>query len=444
VTFKNLNNRIHRELHLTIVGDEPEALLLSVLFAEEGIPNYLVGPFREDVGSRGSGSAIEEALWLLGIHRRTGMISLKSDCSEIPLHDVRTLVFSSHLTGQRRTSDLEMRIHNVARNLAPGTNIAFAGLCRPSYTSTTLAPSIEKYSGLKIGSELALWYLPLFWSGESLNEFREKPKILSQYKAASSSNFQEELFRVFPTLSQASTVEQAEAAGLFAAVSREVVNALKLDLAKVSERHGIDFADVLNLCNGTETGLNIRSNGIAGRDTIGTSIALSTWPRREGSRLLRAAHTINDDYQAQVLRVIRGALTHCGQGLRRSRVAILGIEGLVKNSWSRPESAPLIEALSRKGVRISVYPGNEGDHDWSELLHGHAQIEHNLMRAVGGANCTVVALSRSAARELDASKLAVEMSRPGAICDLTRVLEASNVERVGLFYTSIGRGTLGT
>jgi hypothetical protein len=78
------------------------------------------------------------------------------------------------------------------------------------------------------------------------------------------------------------------------------------------------------------------------------------------------------------------------------------------------------------------------------LLHGHAQIEHNLMRAVGGANCTVVALSRSAARELDATKLAVEMNRPGAICDLTRVLEASNVERVGLFYTSIGRGTLTT
>jgi len=36
------------------------------------------------------------------------------------------------------------------------------------------------------------------------------------------------------------------------------------------------------------------------------------------------------------------------------------------------------------------------------------------------------------------------MNRPGAICDLTRVLEASNVERAGLFYTTIGRGTLDT
>ena len=443
MTFKDLSERIPREPELAIVGDEPEALLLSVLFAEERIPNYLVGPFRDDVGSRGSGSAIEEGLWLLGIHRRTGMVSLKSDCSELPIHEIRTLIFSSHLTSQRRTSDLEMRVRNVSRNLSTGTKLAFAGLCRPSHTVANMVPAIERHSGLKVGSELGLSYIPLFWAGESLLEFRERPKILSESKAASSPSFQEELLRVFPTLSQASTVEQAEAAGLFAAVSREVVNALRLDLARVSEKHGIDFVDVLNLCNGAETALTSRSNGIAGRDTIGTSIALSTWPRSQGSRLLRAAHTINDDYQVQVLRVIRGALSHCGQGLRRSRVAILGVEGLVKNSWSRPESAPLIEALSQKGVKISVYPGNDGAHDWTELLGGRAQIEHNLMRAVGGANCAVVALSKSAARELDASKLAVEMNRPGAICDLTRVLEASNVERVGLFYTSIGRGTLG-
>jgi UDP-N-acetyl-D-glucosamine/UDP-N-acetyl-D-galactosamine dehydrogenase len=439
-----LSNRIPRKPELAIVGDEPEALLLSVLFAEAGIPNCLVGSFRADVRNRGSGSAIEEGLWLLGIHSKTGMISSKADVNELQLTDIRTLAFSAHLTGQRRTSGLEMRVRNAARGLVPGTNLAFAGLCRPSYTSNTFIPILEKHSGLKVGSELGLTYMPLFWAGESLQEFREKPKVLSECKGAHSSNFQEELLRVFPSLSQASTLEQAEAAGLFTSVSREVVSALKLDLEKVSEKHGLDFADVLNLCNGMETGFSSRSNSVAGRDTIGTSIALSTWPKREGSRLLRAAHAINDDYQKRVLGMIRGALSHCGQGLRRSRVAILGVEGLVKNSWSRPESAPLIEALSRKGANVAVYPGRDGVHDWTELVGGYAQVEHNLMRAVGGANCAVVAMSRSAATELDASKLAVEMNRPGAICDLTRVLEASNVERVGLFYTSMGRGTLGT
>src|SRR2546422_19265 len=33
---------------VAIVGDNPEALLLSVLYAEAGISNYLVGPFGND------------------------------------------------------------------------------------------------------------------------------------------------------------------------------------------------------------------------------------------------------------------------------------------------------------------------------------------------------------------------------------------------------------
>jgi hypothetical protein len=54
-----------------------------------------------------------------------------------------------------------------------------------------------------------------------------------------------------------------------------------------------------------------------------------------------------------------------------------------------------------------------------------------------------VALDRSDFGEISPQKLASEMSHPGAICDLSRVLEASNVEKVGLFYTSIGRGSSG-
>src|SRR5438034_10746575 len=78
------------------------------------------------------------------------------------------------------------------------------------------------------------------------------------------------------------------------------------------------------------------------------------------------------------------------------------------------------------------------------MVGEHAKVENSLLRAVAKANCTVVALPKSCALELDADQLATEMNRPGAISDLTRVLEASNVERAGLLYTTIGRGTLDT
>ncbi len=429
---------------VAIIGDNPEALLLSVLYAEAGIPNYLVGPFGDDGRTHTNRPGIEEALWLLGILTKSGKISLTPDYRQLPLSKVRTLLLATHASTPDQTNTLEMTARNIAPGLAAGTTVAFVGLCRPRYTSSVLKTTVEKHGGLKVGTDLNFYYLPLFWSGERIQEFREKPKVLAGFGAALSNRFQEELLRVFPTLSLASSVELAEAAGLFSAVSREVARALGLELAKLSERHGINYDDVLDLCRDTRLALAGGSNPIPGRESIGTGIAISSSHRRDGPRLARAAHAVNVEYQTQIVDMVRRALSRCGYPFRRSKVAILGTDGLLKKSWSKAESPPIIESLRKRGARVSLYPGEDGSQPWVQMVGDRAKVENSLLRAVAKANCTVVALPKSCALELDADQLATEMNRPGAICDLTRVLEASNVERAGLFYTTIGRGTLDT
>jgi UDP-N-acetyl-D-mannosaminuronate dehydrogenase len=291
---------------------------------------------------------------------------------------------------------------------------------------------------------MTLYYIPLFWAGEGIREFKEKRKVLAGFDGALPTAFQEELLQVFPTLSLSSTVEVAEASGLYSAVSREVARALELELAKLSEEHGIDYDQVLELCRDIRITPTERTNPIPERESIGTSIALSSSQRRNGPKLLLAAHSVNEEYQSQIVEMIRRALDHCGYPFRRSRVAILGTDGLLKNPWSKPEAPPIIESLRKRGARISLYTGETGSQPWAEMVGEHAQVESSLLRAVAKANCTVVALPKSSASELDADQLATEMNRPGAICDLTRLLEASNVEKAGLFYTTIGRGSFNT
>src|SRR5712692_5934158 len=96
------------------------------------------------------------------------------------------------------------------------------------------------------------------------------------------------------------------------------------------------------------------------------------------------------------------------------------------------------------GAILSVYPGR--DNRWFEagVLSEGVRVENTPLRAASKTSCALVALERWDFGEISPQKLASEMSRPGAICDLSRVLEASNVERAGLFYTSIGRGSSGT
>jgi len=236
----------------------------------------------------------------------------------------------------------------------------------------------------------------------------------------------------------------AEASGLYSAISREVGRALELELAKISETHGINYDEVQELSRDVRLTFTGGSHPFPERESIATSIALSSSQRRNGARLMRAAHSINEEYQSQIVDMIKRALSHCGYPLRRSRVAILGTDGLLKNPWSKPESPPIIESLRKRGARISLYPGETGSNPWAEMVGEQVRVESSLLRAVAKVNCTVVALPKSSASELDPDQLSTEMNRPGAICDLTRVLEASNVEKAGLFYTTIGRGTFDT
>jgi UDP-N-acetyl-D-mannosaminuronate dehydrogenase len=428
---------------VAIIGDNPEALLLSVLYAKAGTPNFLVGPFGEDSMTHANRPGIEEALWLLGIFKKSGKIRVIPDYHRLPLSQISTLIFADHASSPEHTNAFERTIRAIAPEITSGTAIVFAGLCRPHYTSSVVKSTVESHGGLKVGVDANLYYLPLFWAGEKVREFKERPKVLAGFESTLPHKFQEELLQVFPTLSLASTVELAEASGLYSAISREVSTALQLELAKMSEMHGINYDEVLELCRENSIVLHGRAS-VPYRESIGTGIALSSSHRKNNPRIVRAAHTINGEYQSQIVDMIRRALGHCGQSFRRSRVAILGTDGLLRNSWSKPESPPIIGSLRRKGAQITLYPGEKGLQPWVKMLDGDALVENSLLKAVAKANCTVVALPKLSASELDPDQLAMEMNRPGAICDLTRVMEASNVEKAGLFYTTIGRGTFDT
>src|SRR5438128_3566306 len=255
---------------VAIVGDNPEALLLSVLYAEAGISNYLVGPFGDDGRTHANRPGLEEALWLLGIFKKSGKIRITPDYQRLPLSKIKTLILTTHVSSAEQTNALEMTVRNLAPGLATGTNIAFAGLCKPRYTSSVVKSTIENHGGLKMGIDLNLYYIPLFWAGERIREFKEKRKVLAGFDGAVSIAFQEELLRVFPSLSLTSTVEVAEASGLYSAINREVTRALQLELARMSEAHGVNYDEVLELCRDSRITLTERSNPVLERESIGT------------------------------------------------------------------------------------------------------------------------------------------------------------------------------
>jgi UDP-N-acetyl-D-mannosaminuronate dehydrogenase len=400
-----------------------------------------VGRFDEAKTRRTETGGLGEARWLLGVHRKAGTTHLLSRVDELSTILPSVVVLTGHAASQGELGELERTTCAMCKFLPNGASLIFTGLCRPNFTGTILRETIEKHSGHKVGRDVHLSYVPLFWGGESLQKFREKPKLVAGIGTSAPSLAQEIFLSIFPSISTSAKLSAAEAAGLFGPIYRDVLRALEFELASLCEADDVDYSEALDLCrqSGTDN-LGIPNNFVA-RDAIASNIAINSTGGRGSMSIVKVARRINEAGEQKVLDLIKNALSLCGKRFRHSRIAILGFSGLESPRDPRPSPPPLIQTLERRGAIISVYPGK--DNRWFEagVLSNRVRVENTPLRAASRTSCALVALDRSDFGEISPQKLASEMSRPAAICDLSRVLEASNVERAGLFYTSIGRGS---
>jgi len=427
------------ESRIAIVGSQPEALLLSTLFAEAGERTRLVGNFEGVETLKTDNSALGEARWLLGVHRKSGAIQALSAIESLATHPPSIFILTGHAVYQRELSELERTVRAVCKVFPCGATIVFTGLCRPNFSGTILKELIEKYSGHKVGKDVHLSYVPLYWGGETVQRFREKPKLVGEARREGPSTTQEIFLSIFPSVKTSSKISVVEAAGLFGPIYRDVVRALEFELASMCVADGVDYSEALDL--GKEFGyedLDIPRSFVA-RDAIASNIAISSTSRGRTS-LVRAARKINETGEQKVLDMLKDALALCGRRFRNTRIAILGLNGLESYRDPKLSQPSIIRTLDKRGAILSVYPGRDNRWFQEGILSERIRLENTPLRAVSKTSCALVALDGADFGEISPQKLASEMSRPAAICDLSGVLEASNVEKVGLFYTSIGRG----
>jgi len=435
---------IPKERSISVIGDNSEALLISVLLAETGNPNNLIGTFANISRDGRFGGGTEEAARLLQIHMRSGTVKKASSIDDLQTPDLSLCFLTEHADDASNAVRVERQVRELATILKKGQILVYTGLCSPSFTRNRLKLILEKHSGFGVGEEIGLCYVPLLWNDERVQGIRETPKLVAGIGPEHLQQVQEVLLSIFPSLSVTSTLETAEAGGLCGPVYREVVRALELELAQMCVSRGVDYSSVMRFCLKTTTGGFGGPSPTTGNDLIASKIFLESLGKPNRPQLMRTARRINQEAPQQVLAMVKGALAQCGRRVRRSRIAIVGVEGLGMDRMSKFGDSEIISTLIRRGAIVSLYPG-ETNPGFGQLMINEGlklKVEWDLTRVVQKAQCVIIALKPSQQESfmLTPQKLATEMDRPAAICDLSRVMEASNVERSGLFYTSIGRG----
>jgi len=269
---------------------------------------------------------------------------------------------------------------------------------------------IEKHSGHTVGRDVQLSYVPLFWGGETLQKFREKPKLVAGIGTGAPQLAQEIFLSIFPSISTSARLSAAEAAGLFGPIYRDVLRALEFELATLCEAEDIDYSEALVLCRQSGTDNLGLPNTFVARDAIASNIALNTTSGRGSLGVVRAARRINDAGEQKVLDLVKSALALCGKRFRHSKIAILGFSGLESPRDPKPSPPPIIQTLERRGAILSVYPGRDSRWFDAGVLSDGVRVENTALRAASKTSCALVALDRSDFGEISPQKLASEMS----------------------------------
>src|SRR2546428_13045990 len=125
---------IAKERSITISADNPEAILMSVLLAETGNPNNLIGTLRSGSGDQRSVRGTEEVARLLQIHTRSWAVKKMSSTDEPQPPDLSLCFLTQHADDASNSMRVERQGRQVATLVREGQTPIYSGVCSPSFT----------------------------------------------------------------------------------------------------------------------------------------------------------------------------------------------------------------------------------------------------------------------------------------------------------------------
>src|SRR2546428_13045104 len=124
---------IAKERSITIIGDNPEAILISVLLAETGNPNNLIGTLGSDSGDQRSGRGTEEVARLLQIHTRSGAVKKMSSTDELLPPELSLCFLPEHADDASNGMRVERQGRQLDAMLREGQTLVFIGGWAPRF-----------------------------------------------------------------------------------------------------------------------------------------------------------------------------------------------------------------------------------------------------------------------------------------------------------------------
>ena len=217
----------------------------------------------------------------------------------------------------------------VGANMAVGSIIVFESTVYPGVTENICVPILEKYSGLKLGSDFRVGYSP-----ERINPGDQEHRLQNIVKIVSGSDAEtlEVIAAVYGSIIDAgvyrtSSIAVAEAAKVIENTQRDVNIALMNELSIIFHRLEIDTLEVIKAA-GTKWNFLKFFPGLVGGHCIGVDPYYLTYKAGEVGyqpEVILAGRRINDNMSRFVAENTVKTLIKSGIPVKGAKILILGL-----------------------------------------------------------------------------------------------------------------------
>jgi UDP-N-acetyl-D-mannosaminuronic acid dehydrogenase len=441
---RELVNKIRKkEAHIAVVGLGRVGLPTATVFANAGFCVTGVDVKQKVVKAISSGKSPITEHKLNGMIKRVvkdGKLRATTEILTATRNaDIVIVCVPTPLTsdGRQDRTYLENTCKDVGKGLLAGKLVMIESTVA-SGTMKSIVKVLEEESGLKCGEDFWLAYCPeRIAPGKAIRELMEGARIVGG-SDSESAQIAADVFRLVTKGKILITdCASAEVAKLAENTFRYVNIAFANELALICERLGVDVAEVIRLAN-THSRVNIHMPGcgVGGACLPKDPYLLLNSAEEKGfkSKLTKSSSEVNRYMPKHTAELVVKALKIVGKDVGNSRVAVLGVtyKGEVDDVRNSP-AKEMVVRLKGLGAEVVVYD------PYNDKSFG-AERAGDVMKAVEGADCVVIATDHRMFKELNLKGVKTLMRKKPVIVDGRRVVNGAEARKRGFNYFGIGYG----
>ncbi len=414
---------------ISVVGCGHRGIRLAIAFAEAGFKVACSDADLSVIKKVAKGKAPfagQEAEGKLKGLINSGKLNVTSELKKmVSQSDIIIITAGAKVDDQRKIDYAEVvsACKQVASALHSGMLVVYCNVAGFGFNEDTIKETIENTSGLKIGQDVDLAYVPM-QNPKYMDNVELKVAPIGKSNLDSITNV---LKTIAKKVKQINDVKTAEIAALFTIAKQDANTALANELAIFCESACIDFFEVLKFIDFNDesflpTTIEQENRNEAyllldSADNISVRLRLPVLARQ-----------INEDMVKHAVNLTQDALRSCNKTLRRARVTILGT--------ANKTTGVFVKMLQLKGAKVSLYdPSSKKD----ALDIG--VVKTSLNEAVEGTDCIIIVTAEDQFKSLNLKKLKALTKIPSVLVDLAGAFEPKKVETEGFIYRGLGRGT---